>query len=137
MVGIDPLPSGDVTTAWNFNGSVYCAYNDTVYEILYEFASHLGVTDVVDRTGEVFVGPAGAANTSQVPITNDGLNCPGSSPFAEVTTTTSTTTTTTPEPLQVCNTTEWNCSNTSSFSTLALQAINEQPLDLPPPSPKP
>ena len=26
----------------NFNGSVYCAYNDTVYEILYEFASHLG-----------------------------------------------------------------------------------------------
>ena len=38
----------------NFNGSVYCAYNDTVYEILYEFASHLAERGFWDVRGFEF-----------------------------------------------------------------------------------
>ncbi|CAE7193475.1 unnamed protein product, partial [Symbiodinium natans] len=126
MRGVIPLPQGVATTAWpgaqNFNGSIYCAYEDAIYEILYEFAS----VNLQDNTGEIFIGPALFVNTSQTPTVNGGLNCPSATPFPEVTTSTTTSTTTLPPPLQSCNTTAWNCSNSSSFSTLALQMINEQ-----------
>ncbi|CAE7248846.1 unnamed protein product [Symbiodinium natans] len=140
MVGVD-VPGGEVTTAWSFEDHVYCACNDTIYEILYEFVSTMVVT---------------APLHFQM--------CPG---CRQVTTTTTTTTTTLPPPLQLCldltgvekppstspiggvgvdngtmarivnlpaladSEPAWNCSNSSEFSTLALQVINEQPFGLP------
>ncbi|CAE7271963.1 unnamed protein product, partial [Symbiodinium sp. CCMP2456] len=95
-------PSGEAGAQWDFDGFIYCAYNngDGVYEIL--------VDDVDVQSLEV---PVTLVNPSQelIGISNDGLNCiTVEPPF----TTTSTTSTTTTVIIEACFNDPFNCTDT-------------------------
>ena len=117
---VDAAPQGRSTTAWSFENNVYCAYNDAVYFLFTDFITINQVT----RTGTISLGEASSATTNNGNADNGGLQCNTPDPFPVVTT--STTTSTTEGPLLDCFTEAWNCTNSSNFSTLALQVINER-----------
>ncbi|CAE7685189.1 unnamed protein product [Symbiodinium sp. CCMP2592] len=97
-----PSPQGEAGAQWDFDGFIYCAYNngDGVYEIL--------VDDVDVQSLEV---PVTLVSQSQelIQTTNDGLNCiTVEPPF----TTTSTTSTTTTVIIEACFNDPFDCTDT-------------------------
>ncbi|CAE7713047.1 unnamed protein product [Symbiodinium sp. CCMP2592] len=117
----EPVPTGGAAkTAWTFENKVYCAYDNAVYFLFTQFIT----LNTVTNTGTIILGEVSNAATVNNNDDNGGLQCDTPDPFPDVTTSTSTTTTL--GPLTACSTQAWNCSNSSNFSTLALQVINER-----------